>query len=164
MFTQIRHRPPTPLTQPRELVVVVAPMRSRVNLARIVRMAGCSGLTRLIACENPKVDPEIARDAVEQVRIESRRTLPPVLRSLREEGFQIVGLEQTTNSRTLHGFPFVRRTALVIGRERDGLTEEELALCDEVAEIPVYGKPHAYNAATAACLAMYEYCRHFPHG
>ena len=40
----------------------------------------------------------------------------------------------------------------------------QLALLDEAIEIPVWGLPHSYNAATATCMALYEYCRQFPAG
>jgi tRNA G18 (ribose-2'-O)-methylase SpoU len=163
-FHHLRHKPPTPLSQPRELMVCCAPMRSNVNLSNIVRTAGCCGITRLIACGSPKIDKTIARDGTDQVQIEVHRTLPPVLKELRSAGFRLVGLEQTTNSQNLHEYRFIRRTALVIGNERLGLTEEELALVDDVVEIPVWGLPYAYNVANATAMALYEYCRQFPEG
>ena len=73
-------------------------MRSNVNLSRIVRAAGCCGVMRVICCGNAKVVGKIARDACEVIEIEVHRTLPPVLKRLREEGYQLVGLEQTSNS------------------------------------------------------------------
>ena len=163
-FIHQRHKPPTALERPRELVLCCAPMRSNVNLSNIVRTAGCCAITRLIACGNPKIDKTIARDGADQVQIEPHRTLPPVLKQLKAEGFTLVGLEQTTNSVSLHDFQFVRRTALVIGNERLGLTDEELAFVDAVVEIPVWGLPYAYNVANATAMALYEYCRHFPAG
>ena len=45
-----------------------------------------------------------------------------------------------------------------------GLTEEILSCVDAVVEIPTYGLPFSQNAATAAAIAMYEYCRQFPDG
>jgi hypothetical protein len=78
-FEHQRHKPPTPLTRPRELVLCCAPLRSNVNLSNIVRTAGCCGITRLIACGNAKIDKTIAREGADQVQIEVHRTLPPVL-------------------------------------------------------------------------------------
>jgi len=158
-FEHLRHKPPTPLARPREIIVCCAPMRSNVNLSNIVRTAGCCGITRLIACGNAKIDKSVARDGAEQVQVEVHRTLPPVLKELKTEGFTLVGLEQATNSVSLHDYRFPRRTALVLGNERLGLTDEELKLVDVVVEIPVWGMPHAYNVATSAAMAMYEYCR-----
>src|SRR6478736_5574557 len=163
-FLHQRHKPPTPLAQARELVLCCAPMRSNINLSNIVRTAGCCGLTRLIACGNPKIDKTIARDGADQVTIEPHRTLPPVLKELKAQGYILVGLEQTTNSTSLHDFRFPRRTALVIGNERLGLSDEELALVDHVVEIPVWGLPYAYNVANATAMALYEYCKQWPQG
>lgn len=161
----VRHAPVSRLERPRELMIVCAPLRSNVNLSRIARAAGCCGVTRIIATGRPmKLDAEIARDAAESIQLENRRSLDPVLKDLRKEGYRLVGLEQTTDSHDIHQYAFPRKTALVIGNERTGLTDESLALLDEAIEIPVWGLPHSYNAATATCMALYEYCRQYPTG
>lgn len=163
-FIHIRHKPPTKLDRPRELIVACAPLRSNVNLSHIVRTAGCAGVERLICCGHAKIIDKIARDGAEAVQVELHRTLPPVLRELKQAGYHLVGLEQTTGSKNLHTYRFERRTAIVIGNERLGLTDEELRLVDDVVEIPVYGLPYAYNVATATAMALYEFCRQFPAG
>lgn len=168
-FEHIRHKPPSELERPRELIVACAPMRSNVNLSRIVRTAGCCGVKRVIVCGNARLIDKIARDSVDEVpadgvTLETHRTLEPVLKELAAEGRTIIGLEQTTNSENLHAFEFPRRAVLVVGNERSGLADEILTIVERVIEIPVYGRPLAYNAATAASIAMYEYCRQFPHG
>jgi tRNA G18 (ribose-2'-O)-methylase SpoU len=163
-IVQQRHKPPARLDQPRELIVACPPMRSNVNLSRIVRAAGCSGVTRVVCCGNAKILPQIARDAGGAVHLDCHRTLPPVLQKLQKKGYQLVGLEQTSNSRCIYTFAFPRKTVLVVGNERLGLEEDVLRLLDHVLEIPVYGLPYAHNAATAAAIAMYEYCRQYPRG
>lgn len=163
-FIHQRHKAPAKLDLQRELVLVCAPLRSNVNLSRIVRVAGCCGIGRVIACGTPKVIEKIARDGAETVRLEVHRSLVPVLKQLSLAGYQMVGLEQAENSENLHAFDFERKTALVLGNERQGLTEEELAHLQHVVEIPVYGLPYSYNVATAAAIALYEYCRQFPAG
>jgi tRNA G18 (ribose-2'-O)-methylase SpoU len=163
-FEHERHKPPRDLTQPRELVVVCAPMRSNINLSRIARAASCCGLTRMICCGPAKLDRKIARDATETIEIKGHRTLGPVLAKLRDDGYRLVGLEQTSNSQDLHHYSFERRTALVIGNERTGLTDDILKLLDAVVEIPVWGLPYSYNVATATSMCLYEYCRQFPDG
>lgn len=163
-FEHIRHKPPTPLEREREIVIALAPMRSNVNLSRIVRLCGCSGIRRVIQCGSGKVDREIARDAADFVEVVQRRSLAPVMEQLVREGYSMVGLEQTTNSVCLFDFSFQRKTALVVGSEREGLSAEELALLHHVIEIPVYGQPASYNVATATTMAVYEYCRQFPSG
>jgi tRNA G18 (ribose-2'-O)-methylase SpoU len=111
-----------------------------------------------------KVDPKIARNAMEQVELVRRRTLTSTLLKLREDGFRLVGLEQTNQSHVLYDYAFHRKTVLVIGHERNGLSQEELRIMQDLVEIPVYGMPHSYNVVTATTMAVYEYCRQFPTG
>jgi tRNA G18 (ribose-2'-O)-methylase SpoU len=163
-FIQQRHRPPAELDQPRELIVACPPMRSNVNLSRIVRAASCCGIRRLICCGNARILPEISRETGDSIQIEVHRTLPPVLKRLREEGLPLIGLEQTSGSRSIFEFLFPRKAVLVVGNERLGIEEEVLRMLEATIEIPVYGLPYAHNAATAAAMALYEYCRQYPRG
>lgn len=163
-FEHLRHQPPSQLEQPREIILAAAPLRSSVNLSRMVRLAGCSGIGQIIHAGAGKVDRTIARDAADVVQLVTPRTLPPVLQRLRADGYRCVGLEQTTNSQSLYEYEFARRCVLVIGAEREGLSQEILDCLDDVVEIPVYGAPASYNVVTATTMAVYEYCRQFPKG
>ena len=163
-FNHQRHKPPTQLSRPRELIVACPAMRSNVNVSRIVRAASCCAIQRMIVCGNPKIDPKIVRDGAEQMNLEVRRSLPGVLKKLRADDYRIVALEQTDGSTCLHRFAFQRRSVLVVGHERLGIGDETLKLVDDAVEIPVYGLPFSYNVATATAMALYEYCRQFPHG
>ncbi len=107
---------------------------------------------------------KIARETGPDLRIEVHRTLPPVLKRFRGEGYRLVALEQASGSQSLFDYRFDRRTVLVIGNERLGVSDEVLALVDDAVEIPVYGLPYSHNAATATAMALYEYCRQFPQG
>ena len=144
-------------------------MRSNINLSRIVRTAGCCGIETVICCGHAKIIDKIARDSIEEenpsaVALRVHRTLPPPLKELKQQGYRLVGLEQTTGSQSLYEYRFQRRSVLIVGNERLGLEDDVLLLLDDVVEIPVYGLPHAYNVATATAMALYEYCRQFPRG
>jgi len=154
-----RHKAPTTLERPRELLLVCPPLRSNVNLSRIVRAASCFGMTRMIACGQARIDQRIARDGADQIAIEVHRTLAPVLGKLRRDGYRLVGLEQATQSVSIYQYRFVPQTALVLGNERHGIADDILCELDDIVEIPVYGLPFSHNVGTAAAVAMYEYCR-----
>lgn len=161
-FIHLRHKEPSSRGGAAELVLACPPLRSNVNLSRIMRAAGCSGVRKMVVCGRPKIDSKIARDAVDQIEVENHRSLLPTLKKLKVDGYKLVGLEQTTNSVVLSEFKFERRTVLVIGHERLGITEDVLDILDSVVEIPVFGRPLSYNVATATAMTLYEYCRQFP--
>lgn len=163
-FEHLRHKPPAELERPRELIVVCAPLRSHVNLSQILRLAGCCAVPKVIGCGHAKAIGKIARDGADTVELEVHRTLAPVLPELRSQGYRLVGLEQTTDSVRLPDYHFERKTALVVGNERQGLEPHILRQLDAVVEIPVFGRPYAFNVAMATAMALYEYCRQFPTG
>lgn len=163
-FEHQRHKAGSVLTQAREIIVACAPMRSNVNISSIARTASACAVERLVLTGNASLISKIARDGAEELEVSIHRSLGPVLQKLRSNGYRLVGLEQTTNSTSMHDYSFSRRTALVVGNERTGLTPEILELLDDVVEIPVYGLPHSFNAAIATSMALYEYCRQFPDG
>jgi tRNA G18 (ribose-2'-O)-methylase SpoU len=164
LFEHLRHKPPRELIEPRQLLLVCAPLRSNINLSRIARVASCCGLSEIICTGPAKLERSIARDGADTIRIVTHRTLPPVLVDLKKQGYRMVGLEQTSDSVDIHHYEFHCRTALVIGNERTGLTDDILELLDDVVEIPVWGLPYSYNVASAATMALYEYCRQWPDG
>lgn len=163
-FEHIRHKPPATLVTLRPLIIALSPLRTHANLSTIVRTAGCLGITEVIASGNAKINPKIARDGADNVTLTSRRTLIPALKKLKADGFQLVGLEQTTNSVPLADFQFPHKTVLVVGSEREGLSQETLDILDHVVEISVWGLPYSYNVATATSICLHSYCAQFPNG
>lgn len=163
-FVHQRHKPSTPLARPRELILACPALKSNVNFSRIVRVASCCGVTRLVTSGTGKVDSSITRDGVDAVEVSVHRTLLPVLQKLQKQGFELVGLEQTTHSESLTDISFQRNMVLVIGHERHGINDDILAILGRTVEIPVFGLPFSYNVATATAMALYEYCRQFPTG
>ena len=97
-------------------------------------------------------------DHVEVIR---RRSLVNLLKELKSAEYVLVALEQTTDSQCIFDYAFPEKTALVIGHESKGLSNEELALVDQAIEMPVYGLPYSYNVVTATTMAVYEYCKQF---
>lgn len=163
-FVQIRHKAPTQLRQPRPLVIACSPLKSHVNLSAVLRIAGCAGVSTVIASGNAKVNARVARDGADTVQLTTKNTLPPTLRLLKAKGYTLVGLEQTTNSQDITTFSFPHACVLVIGSERQGLSQAIMDELDHTIEIPIFGLPFSHNVATATGIAVYEYCRQFPDG
>lgn len=160
----VRHRPPSALEHPRPVIIACPQFKSQINLSRLVRLVSCCAINHIVTTGTGKIDPKVARNGAELVQIERRRSLAPRLSELKQAGYRLVGLEQTTNSQSLYDYRFPHRMVFVLGHERLGITPDILPLLDDVVEIPVYGLPYSYNVVTAATMAMYEYCRQFPQG
>lgn len=85
------------------------------------------------------------------------KTLPPLLKRLRKEGYELIVLEQATGSIDYrHWKPQGSKVALIVGNEVDGVNDRTLALCDKIIELPMRGKKNSLNVSVAAGIAMYQ--------
>ena len=161
VLTQDRKRVPKALDTPWPLILAVPEMHSQVNLARIVRAAALFGVRDLIVAGQGRMDRDVSLGAESHVNIKPVRSLLHPVKRHRSQGYHIVGLEQTARSHSLFSFKFRSSpTVLVVGHERHGVTDELLAVCDDVVEIPTYGTHlGSHNASSACMMALYEFVR-----
>lgn len=73
--------------------------------------------------------------------------------------YSLVGLEQTAESTQLPCFAFPTKTVLVLGREKEGIPPEIIALLDATVEIPQLGVIRSLNVHVSGAIAMYEYTK-----
>ena len=160
-LTQQRKKQPHAIAEPWPLKIAIPDMHSQVNLSRIVRAAALFGFKDLLVSGSGKMDRTISLGAEEHVTIKSVRTLVQPLRKLRANGWLVVGLEQTEASHSLFEYEWpCGPTVLLCGHERHGVSDELLAECDDVVEIPTFGTHlGSHNASTATMMAMYEYVK-----
>lgn len=108
-----------------------------------------------------KIDGQIAKTALgaeHMVVWRHEQNVRAVLAQLRSEGYTIVALEQTPSSISLSKFEVPEKCALIVGREREGIETEVLALADKAVEIPMLGRKESFNVVQAAAMALYH-CR-----
>ncbi len=109
--------------------------------------------------EAKKVDALIRKTALgaeASVRWEQSDDIFGVLEKLRSDGYKIIALEQTEQARPLPDFAAPPYTAVVIGREVEGIEPEVIAACDEAVEIPMFGAKESFNVVQAAAMALYH--------
>ncbi len=80
------------------------------------------------------------------------------------QGYTVVGIEQTDNSKVLgqEGCQLPEKTVLVLGSEREGISSSLLADMDFCVEIKQRGLTRSMNVQTAAAVVLYEYSRQHP--
>lgn len=83
----------------------------------------------------------------------------PLVKKLKEQGSQIIALEQTDQSIPFHKIPpskFHLPISILLGHEREGLRQELLSLADTVIEIPILGLGNSHNVAVACGIVLYK--------
>ncbi|MEQ1584619.1 MAG: RNA methyltransferase [Cyclobacteriaceae bacterium] len=102
-----------------------------------------------------------ALGATESVVWEYSESTGLVIQKLKEEGYAIVIVEQTTDSLPLQTF-FAekgKKYCLVFGNEVHGVSEEAIALGDLALEIPQLGTKHSLNISVCLGIVVWEIFR-----
>jgi len=89
--------------------------------------------------------------------------LEQYLEDSKKEGYTIVGLEQTANSKTIQEYEFKPKTLLLLGNEKTGIPVNLIQLVDDCIEIPQQGLIRSLNVHVSGGIAIWEYSRqHLP--
>ena len=146
------------------LVVVLDNVRSMHNVGAIFRTADSFLIEKIVLCGITPIPPhreihKAALGATESVTWIYEKNIDDALINLSKENFQLIGIEQTTNSKKLHDFEIEKQNkyALVLGNEVDGLSENALHLYDEFLEIPQLGTKHSLNVSVCGGIVMWEF-------
>lgn len=157
-----------------KIVLVAVDVRSAHNIGSMFR--SCDGFDAELflvgICPRPEYDdddrlPHIARrahkeiaktalGAEETVRWHYADTLLECVHTLKKTGFRIVALEQAPDARSISDLDPRGDTAIVVGREVEGLDPVELKLCEQHYEIPMAGAKESLNVSVAAAIALYQ--------
>ncbi|XP_033733974.1 probable methyltransferase TARBP1 [Pecten maximus] len=85
--------------------------------------------------------------------------LTAFLTEKKQEGYTLVGVEQTANSVSLTDFQFPHKSLLLLGNEREGIPVELINLLDVCVEIPQQGIIRSLNVHVSGALLVWEYRR-----
>lgn len=78
------------------------------------------------------------------------------IKTYKQKGYTIYGLEQCHGSQSLHDIAFQFPALLILGEEVQGIEDSLLAFCDHMVEIPMYGSAHSLNVSVASGVVLYQ--------
>ena len=84
-----------------------------------------------------------------------------LIATLREGGATIAAVETTSLSVDLFDWQPAFPVCIVFGHEVDGLPRDVLEACDVHVRVPMLGRKHSLNVATAGGVVLYELLRKY---
>ena len=162
-----------------KMILVLDNIRSCYNVGAILRTAEGFGVERVILSGytprvhdvnllphlREKLDKEIHKTALgaeDMLEINASDDIKGKLLQMKNEGWQIVGLENNLDSDKLlrlnDGSLKGRMTdkiVLVLGEEVHGIDNSLYEIIDLFVEIPMEGQKESFNVSVAAGIAMY---------
>jgi len=145
------------------LVLVLDRITDVRNFGAISRSAECAGVDAIIipargAAQINGDAIKTSAGALHKIPVCRSENLKQTIEFLKESGLQVVACTEKTGV-LYHTADFSLPTALVMGSEEDGISEENLRLADLQIKIPVLGEIQSLNVSVAAGIVLYEAVR-----
>ncbi len=145
------------------LVLILDNIRSLNNIGSIFRTADAFRIEKIyltgFTARPPHKDiHKTALGATESVDWEYVEKISALLQKLNQEGFFIIALEQTDEKIMLQDFhpEKNRKTAVILGNEVKGISDEALDYADIAVEIPQFGTKHSLNVSVSAGIVLWD--------
>ena len=146
------------------IVIVLDSIRSMHNVGSAFRTGDAFLVEKVCLCGITATPPhreihKTALGATETVVWEHHHSIEDALTQLKNEGYQLLLAEQTTQSVALQDYRFDREAkyAFVFGNEAFGVSDEALPLADACLEIPQFGTKHSLNVSVSIGICLWEY-------
>lgn len=148
------------------VVVVLDNVRSFNNIGSIFRTSDAFAVKEILLCGISGTPPhkDIRKTAIGADKSVSWKYFSQTIeavKTLKEEGYLLVAVEQTSESEALSKTVLESKKpiALIFGNEINGVDDKVLEYCDLCVEIPQFGTKHSFNVAISVALVLWELLR-----
>ncbi len=155
------------MTKRQEVAVLVHDIRSTHNVGSIFRTADSSGVNKIYISGytpapldkfgRPRKDiAKVALNAEKTISWESVTDVKKLIKKLKKEGYQIIGIEQSEKSVDYKKVKIGDKVLFILGNEVLGMDKDMMKLCDVIAEIPMRGEKESLNVSVAFGIAVFR--------
>lgn len=145
------------------IVVVLDNVRSCNNVGSVFRTSDALLVSKICLCGITATPPDkeihkTALGAENTVSWEYFPTTEEAVKSLKNEGYTIIAIEQVEGSISLREFKPEpdEKLALIFGNEVKGVQQAVVNLCDKTIEIPQFGTKHSFNISVSAGIVLWD--------
>jgi len=151
-------------------ILILPDIRSAINVGAIFRTADAVGISKVFLVgytprptdKFGRIQKDIAKSALGAetwIPWEYKKTLIPLINSLKKGGYKIIAIEQDERSVDYRKVKNSEKVAIIMGPEVLGLPKKILDHCDLIIQIPMYGKKESLNVSVACGVALFRILR-----
>jgi 23S rRNA (guanosine2251-2'-O)-methyltransferase len=142
------------------LVLVLDRITDVRNFGAIARGAECAGVDFIIipsrgAAQINGDAIKTSAGALHRLKVCREDNLKTTLEFLKESGLQIVACHEKTEN-LIYAADFTKPTAVIMGSEEDGISNEYLKRSDMQVKIPMAGQIASLNVSVATGIVLFE--------
>jgi len=148
----LRHRQP-------DLTVVMDNVNKAHNLSAIIRSCDCVGIGEIHAISYRKsiyTEQNAAAGASKWITMNLYPDVECAYKKLSKAGMQIIVATNSEKCEDFRSVDYTLPTALVVGAEWDGISEEAIKGADQAITIPMIGMGESLNVSVATAVVLFE--------
>ena len=139
--------------------VAIENWRHDMNIGTVVRNANAFGAAAVHIVGRRRWNRRGAMVTDRYVHVLHHPTVAALSDWAAGEALAVVGIDNVDGSVPLDAMPLPHRCVLLFGQEGSGLSDEAVAACSEVRDIPMFGSTRSINAGVASGIAMHAWVR-----
>jgi len=141
-------------------------IRSAYNVGAIFRTADATAVEKIFLVGHTptpidrfgRTQPEIKKTSLgasEYIPWQHFETVSELLTTVKQQGVQIVAVEQSETSVLISDYSEPRQVLYVLGNEVEGVSKEVLDSADTILELPMLGTKESLNVSVTAGVVLY---------
>ena len=142
-----------------DLTVLMERVHKSHNLSAILRNCDAVGVFEAHAIppeEGLQIHSHTSAGTAKWVRLVRHRTIHGAIKKLKGRGFRVLAAHPGPDAVDFREADYTAPTALMMGGELLGLSDEALALADQRISIPMVGMAQSFNVSVATALLLFE--------
>ena len=145
------------------LILILDRITDVRNFGAIARTAECANVDCIVVPEQNSAAinsdaMKTSSGALNSIKICRTWNLKMTLQMLKDSGIQIVSCTEKTNNK-IYSVNYQIPTAIILGSEENGISNEFLKFSDEKVKIPILGNIESLNVSVACGVILYEIVR-----
>ena len=142
-----------------DLTVLMENLTKPHNVSAVIRTCDAVGVAEIHGVsEAPsfKTRRSSAGGTGRYVRVHLHTTTQDAIQHLHARGFRVLAAHLTPEARDFRSVDFSLPTAVLLGTERDGVSDDTATRVDGSIFIPIMGAVESLNVSVAAAVILYE--------
>ncbi|TFU16857.1 tRNA (guanosine(18)-2'-O)-methyltransferase TrmH [Thermus tengchongensis] len=142
-----------------DLTVLLENVHKPHNLSAILRSCDAVGVLEAHAVNPTGGVPtfnETSGGSHKWVYLRVHPDIQTAIGHLREKGFRIYATALREDAQDFREVDYTQPTAILLGAEKWGVSEEALALADGAIRVPMFGMVQSLNVSVAAAVILFE--------
>ncbi|NOH63871.1 tRNA (guanosine(18)-2'-O)-methyltransferase TrmH [Vibrio sp. RE88] len=128
------------------------------NVSAVIRTADATGIHKIHAVwpNDMRTLSHTSAGARNWVEVETHDSIDKAVTELKDQGMQILVTNLSDTAVDFREIDYTKPTAIILGSEKIGASEEAKQLADQDIIIPMIGMVQSLNVSVASAVIMYE--------